>query len=259
MIPEWARVVQRLMGEMKHGYVREWGPGYPILRQEDVRVDESIVTVIEGFVLKRWTVERGSIVGPKLTFDYDSGSIGRDKVVANVKVAELMKRGASTGIVVLDTDLGLSSAMLKAATGVEKIHVPNPDGRLAALDGVEGVVWHQVTLLEFLRDVVLPEKMTKLSYWLDFCCTFIGDSGKTRPSVDLELLLLSQSLPKKGGVLAITLCARGTVGGSQAVIENVDSLLGTLSGRYGYSFSRALTHVYGANGSRMVLLGFISY
>lgn len=257
MIPMWARVVHRLMREMRHGYVHEWGPEYPILRREDVD-DESVVTVLEGKALKRWTVSRDSIVGPKFVFDYDSESIGRDKVVANVRVAELMKRGCSEGIVVLDTDVGLSSGMLKVATGVDTIHVPNPDERLAVLDGVEGVVWHQVTLLEFLRDVVLPEQMQKLSYWLDFCCTLQGDAGRTRPRVDLELLLLSESLPRKGGVLAITLCARGTLGGSQAVVDSVEALIGDLGPRYGYRFSRELLFTYGANGSRMVLLGFIT-
>lgn len=254
---EWAEVVHRLVGELSYGRVRGWGPEYLVLRQEDISVDESIVTVREDGRLKRYQVLRESITGPKISGDYDSESIGRDKVLANIKVAELMK--ASENIVVLDTEVGLSSGMLKAATGAKKIHVPNPDGRLAPMDGVEGVVWHQVSFFEFLRDVVLPKKMKKLSYWLDYCCTFQGDAARTRPAVDLELLLFSQSLPKKGGVLAITLCARGTVGGSGAVVASVDALLGTLGRRYGYTFSRELMHIYGANGSRMVLLGFITH
>lgn len=257
-MPEWADVVHRLMGQLTHGRVREWGPEYPILRQEDVGGDQSIVTVKEDGRLKRYQVPRESIIAPKITGDYDSESIGRDKVLANVKVAKLMK-GVSGSLVVLDTEVGLSSGFLQAATGAKKIHVPNPDGRLASMDGVEGVVWHQISFFEFLRDVVLPKQMKKLSFWLDFCCTFHGDAARTRPAVDLELLLLTQSLPKKGGVLAITLCARGTVGGSQAVVESVDALLMTLGPRYGYAFSRELTHIYGANGSRMVLLGFISH
>lgn len=266
-VPKWAAMLYTLMScaGSEHGYVAPWGPRFPILRQEDLDDEECAVSVLEASgKLKRWRVDRTDIVVPRLTFDYKADysqeSIDRNKVVANSMVAELMRRYVkpTDELVVLDTEIGLSSAVLKGATGVTTVHVPNPDPDLAKIDEEHGVEWHQCTLFDFLRDVVLADGMEQLHYWLDYCCTFKGDRTKTQPIIDVELLLQTGSLPKHGGVLAITLCSRGTVGGSDKVVESVDALLEDLGPTYGYSFRREIDHVYGANGAKMVLLGYVS-
>jgi len=241
----WARATHAILaGSTNHGYVREWGASYPILLRQNYSADECCVTVLDGGKAKTWTVNTESIVVPRLCDDYGPASIGRDKIVANTLVAELM-RGQRT-VVVLDTECGLSASFLKCV-GVEEVHVPNPNPALAGLDGI---VWHECPVLDFLRDVVRPQGMRNVSYWLDYCCTFAGDRSKTVPKVDLELLFLTRSLAREKGVLAMTFSTRGVVGGARAAIAEVDAFL---AGR-GYRFERKVTHVY----AKMILVGYIT-
>jgi hypothetical protein len=196
---------------------------------------------------------------PRISYDdYTPYSIGRDKIVANAMVAELMREYVRPGheAVALDTKLGLTSAFLKAATGVERVHVPNPSRGVAEIDGEEGCEWHQLTFQQFLRDV-LPDMDKPMHYWVDYCCTVRGNSA-TNPAADLELLLMQESLPREGGVLAVTFCSRGVVGGAAETMRLTDELLFDLGIKYGYCFERKIEHVYGANGAKMLLAGYVT-
>jgi hypothetical protein len=112
-------------------------------------------------------------------------------------------------VVLLDTAILRSTHMMLTALPTATIIVPNMSKTFpSSSTDLPTVLLHpQTYVLQLLRDSNTVH-MHNTHFWLDYCCTWVGNQW-CRPQVDIALLILRQALPKVNGVLALTFCLRG--------------------------------------------------
>ena len=200
--------------------VREhaWGSSYSILKKEHVDDGSGVnVTVREGpgkAGVCTYLVDHDQVREPRVRDSFEEVKLGPDKIECNRLFAEYAGKSPASCVLALDTALGLTSAML-AVRGFEKdqVVVPNPDEREAPPEHL--CTFFPCTVFELLRDYMYPQledHAGEYSAFLDYCCTWRGAKTGTRPKLDLNLLFACGILPKRGGIVAMSLSTRGHVG-----------------------------------------------
>lgn len=231
------RYIELCARQAETHFVKGWGK-YPILEMKGggaKGVEVRTAELIDGeCVSKRYLVDTCDVKRGVVSKEEDF-TLRREKIVANREVCNVIKGSWKPGhhIVVLDSPLGLTTEWFRdrIPIGCDALHVPNPDPKFR---GVDGCVWFQKTLYEYVRDAPLDEHPTH--FWLDYCCTLSGNAG-TKPKIDIEMILIKGLLPRRGGVLCITVSIRA------GLSEGLESWLTALGKRYGYRLKRGFAPI----------------
>lgn len=237
-----------LQAKTHHVRARGW-EGFPILMMKPAQSNDFEVTTLETVdkkaVAKRYLVTAEEVRTAGVAKDEDF-RLRHDKILANKRVCDLLRTHWKPGqiITVLDSPIGLTTEWIRDRIPIaaDAFHVPNPDPKFGKVS--DGCTWYQKTMYEYLRDTLVEPT----HFWLDYCCSLTGNS-ETKPMLDIEMILLKEFLPKKGGVLCITLSTRaGRSSGFEAWLKK-------LAVHYGYRLKREFEPM---SYKSVALFGFIS-
>jgi hypothetical protein len=232
-----------------------WGCGYPILRKQCVDDGSGVnVTVREGAGtagMCTYLVDHDQVREPQVRDSFEEVKLGPEKIECNRLFAECAGESPASCVLVLDTALGLTSAML-AVRGFEKdqLVVPNPDEREAPPEHL--CTFFPCTVFELLRDYIHPnieDNAGEYSAFLDYCCTWRGSKTGTRPKLDLNLLFECEMLPKSGGIVAMSLSTRGHPGTRDHHARVVDQEARQIARSKGYDL--CLKHLRNSSSHRV--------